>query len=198
MQRLLISSLSPLSSAAQASIESANSAPRYLDLGSLNLLLADLRRTGVKTKLRPTGMGLTADIGLCRIILGIKRVEVLIKTIKLLAGSKNTGQDHCPLSRSRSSSTPRPRWAGSRSMSCCPSPSSSGRSALSASATKSGLPNARAFGSAWPGNSRRRICPAICYWGPGLWLKKSCALREFGRINLCRVMTIAERSCHRI
>jgi hypothetical protein len=27
----------------------------------------------------PTGMGLTADIGLCRIILGIKRVEVLIE-----------------------------------------------------------------------------------------------------------------------
>jgi hypothetical protein len=26
---------------------------RYLDLGSLNLLLTDLRRTGVKTKLRP-------------------------------------------------------------------------------------------------------------------------------------------------
>ena len=27
----------------------------------------------------PTGMGLTADIGLCRIILGIERVEVLIE-----------------------------------------------------------------------------------------------------------------------
>ncbi|MGA8751248.1 MAG: recombinase family protein [Pseudolabrys sp.] len=30
---------------------------RYLDLGSLNLLLADLRRTGVKTKLRPLSNG---------------------------------------------------------------------------------------------------------------------------------------------
>ena len=32
---------------------------RYLDLGSLNLLLADLRRTGVKTKLRPLSNGRT-------------------------------------------------------------------------------------------------------------------------------------------
>jgi site-specific DNA recombinase len=32
---------------------------RYLDLGSLNLLLADLRRTGVKTKLRPLSNGTT-------------------------------------------------------------------------------------------------------------------------------------------
>jgi site-specific DNA recombinase len=32
---------------------------RYLDLGSLNLLLADLRRTGVKTKLRPLSNGQT-------------------------------------------------------------------------------------------------------------------------------------------
>ena len=30
---------------------------RYLDLGSLNCLLADLRRTGVKTKLRPLSNG---------------------------------------------------------------------------------------------------------------------------------------------
>ena len=32
---------------------------RYLDLGSLNCLLADLRRTGVKTKLRPLSNGRT-------------------------------------------------------------------------------------------------------------------------------------------
>ena len=32
---------------------------RYLDLGSLNLLLTDLRRTGVKTKLRPLSNGRT-------------------------------------------------------------------------------------------------------------------------------------------
>jgi site-specific DNA recombinase len=32
---------------------------RYLDLGSLNLLLADLRRTGVKTKVRPLSNGRT-------------------------------------------------------------------------------------------------------------------------------------------
>src|SRR5262249_52520187 len=32
---------------------------RYLDLGGLNLLLADLRRTGVKTKLRPLSNGRT-------------------------------------------------------------------------------------------------------------------------------------------
>jgi DNA invertase Pin-like site-specific DNA recombinase len=32
---------------------------RYLDLGSLNLLLADLRRTGVKTKIRPLSNGKT-------------------------------------------------------------------------------------------------------------------------------------------
>jgi hypothetical protein len=32
---------------------------RYLDLGSLSLLLADLRRTGVKTKLRPLSNGRT-------------------------------------------------------------------------------------------------------------------------------------------
>jgi DNA invertase Pin-like site-specific DNA recombinase len=32
---------------------------RYLDLGSLNRLLADLRRTGVKTKLRPLSNGRT-------------------------------------------------------------------------------------------------------------------------------------------
>ena len=32
---------------------------RYLDLGSLNLLLADLRRTGIKTKLRPLSNGRT-------------------------------------------------------------------------------------------------------------------------------------------
>jgi DNA invertase Pin-like site-specific DNA recombinase len=32
---------------------------RYLDLGSLNLLLTDLRRTGVKTKLRPLSNGKT-------------------------------------------------------------------------------------------------------------------------------------------
>jgi hypothetical protein len=32
---------------------------RYLDLGSLNLLLADLKRTGVKTKLRPLSNGRT-------------------------------------------------------------------------------------------------------------------------------------------
>jgi site-specific DNA recombinase len=32
---------------------------RYLDLGSLNLVLADLRRTGVKTKLRPLSNGRT-------------------------------------------------------------------------------------------------------------------------------------------
>jgi site-specific DNA recombinase len=32
---------------------------RYLDLGSLNLLLTDLRRTGVKTKLRPLANGRT-------------------------------------------------------------------------------------------------------------------------------------------
>ena len=32
---------------------------RYLDLGSLNLFLADLRRTGVKTKLRPLSNGRT-------------------------------------------------------------------------------------------------------------------------------------------
>ena len=32
---------------------------RYLDLGSLNLLLSDLRRTGVKTKLRPLSNGRT-------------------------------------------------------------------------------------------------------------------------------------------
>jgi site-specific DNA recombinase len=32
---------------------------RYLDLGSLNLLLADLRRTGVKTKIRPLSNGRT-------------------------------------------------------------------------------------------------------------------------------------------
>jgi site-specific DNA recombinase len=32
---------------------------RYLDLGSLNLLLADLRRTGVKTKVRPLSNGTT-------------------------------------------------------------------------------------------------------------------------------------------
>ena len=32
---------------------------RYLDLGSLNVLLADLRRTGVKTKLRPLSNGRT-------------------------------------------------------------------------------------------------------------------------------------------
>src|SRR5215470_15304989 len=32
---------------------------RYLDLGSLNCLLADLRRTGVKTKLRPLSNGKT-------------------------------------------------------------------------------------------------------------------------------------------
>ncbi len=30
---------------------------RYLDLGSLNLLLADLRTAGVKTKLRPLSNG---------------------------------------------------------------------------------------------------------------------------------------------
>jgi len=32
---------------------------RYLDLGSLNLLLTDLRRTGIKTKLRPLSNGRT-------------------------------------------------------------------------------------------------------------------------------------------
>jgi hypothetical protein len=32
---------------------------RYLDLGSLNLLLTDLRRSGVKTKLRPLSNGRT-------------------------------------------------------------------------------------------------------------------------------------------
>ena len=32
---------------------------RYLDLGSLNLLLADLRRTGIKTKIRPLSNGRT-------------------------------------------------------------------------------------------------------------------------------------------
>ena len=31
-----------------------------------------------------------------------------------------------------------------------------------------------------------------------LFSLSACALREFSRINLCRVMTIAERSCHRI
>jgi site-specific DNA recombinase len=37
---------------------------RYLDLGSLNLLLTDLRRTGVKTKLRPLSNGRTIGASL--------------------------------------------------------------------------------------------------------------------------------------
>src|SRR5262249_15245981 len=56
----------------------------------------------------------------------------------------------CHSCRSPSNSIQQPQWAGSPSMSCCHLPSSSGRLPVSASATSSQLPAARAC-SLYPG-----------------------------------------------